>query len=69
MCFGWCVTEINYKMHGATIKTNLRVALSRVKLHTEELFAIYSLFKYEEKPEPYLKIQFVPHSKHIRPQL
>jgi len=23
MCFCWCVTEINYKMHGATVKTKM----------------------------------------------
>ena len=46
MCICCCVTEMNYKMHSATVKKNLRVASSRVKLQTEEFFAIYSLFKY-----------------------
>jgi len=29
MCICWCVTEINYKMHGATIKT---VSAQKAKL-------------------------------------
>jgi hypothetical protein len=31
MCICWCVTEINYKMHGATIKIqNIIVSLVRM---------------------------------------
>jgi len=27
MCICWCVTEINYKIHGATIKINIKTLI------------------------------------------
>jgi len=37
MCICWCVTEINYKMHGATIMIN------------SGLFGFISRFKYDRE--------------------
>ena len=33
MCICWCVTEVNHKMHGATIKTVLSVFTARYELN------------------------------------